>query len=65
MQGHWVHDVTYYWCRFPAEYALADHRAALDVGADPASVARWITETEAEKAGHELAKPKPASSTSS
>ena len=29
---------------------LAQYRAALDAGADPASVARWITETEAERA---------------
>ena len=30
---------------------LAQYRAALDAGADPATVARWITETEAERAG--------------
>ncbi len=29
---------------------LAQYRAALDAGADPASIARWITETEAERA---------------
>jgi site-specific DNA recombinase len=29
---------------------LAQYRAALDAGADPASIARWITETEAEHA---------------
>jgi hypothetical protein len=29
---------------------LAQYRAALDAGADPASLARWITETEAERA---------------
>ncbi len=122
MQSHWAHDVPYYRCRFPAEYALAnrvqhpvnvylredqligevdawlarefaphrlhqtivdladaqfaeplprpdDHdetalkiaecdrkltgyRAALDAGASPATVAAWIAETEAEKAGY-------------
>jgi site-specific DNA recombinase len=25
MQGHWVDDAPYYRCRFPAEYALANH----------------------------------------
>jgi site-specific DNA recombinase len=30
---------------------LAQYRAPLDAGADPASIARWITETEAERAG--------------
>jgi site-specific DNA recombinase len=25
MQGHWVNDAPYYRCRFPAEYALANH----------------------------------------
>jgi len=25
MQGHWVNDTPYYRCRFPAEYALANH----------------------------------------
>jgi site-specific DNA recombinase len=124
MQGHWVRDITYYRCRFPAEYALADrvehplsvylredavigevnrwishefaphrlnetihdlaavplrqaatltsvdeeiarkiaecdrklagYRATLDAGADPRIVATWITETEAEKARHQL-----------
>jgi site-specific DNA recombinase len=39
---------------------LARYRAALDAGADPASVARWITETEAEKASYGLARPEPA-----
>jgi hypothetical protein len=29
---------------------LTQYRAALDAGADPASVARWITQTEAERA---------------
>jgi site-specific DNA recombinase len=29
---------------------LAQYRAALDAGADPASIAKWITETEAERA---------------
>jgi hypothetical protein len=29
---------------------LAQYRAALDAGADPASVAKWITETEAQRA---------------
>jgi hypothetical protein len=24
MQGHWVNDASYYRCRFPAEYALAN-----------------------------------------
>jgi site-specific DNA recombinase len=24
MQGHWVNDVPYYRCRFPAEYAVAN-----------------------------------------
>ncbi len=121
MQGHWANAAPYYRCRFPAEYALADHvrhplnvtlrqdqllgpldawlvakfeprhlsttldeltaaasinvagtdddghvkakiadcdrkltqyRAALDAGADPASLVRWITETEAEKASY-------------
>lgn len=122
MQSHWMHDVPYYRCRFPAEYALAnrvqhplnvylredqvigkvnrwlarefaphrlhktiadlaaaaqlaeplprpddDHeetalqiaecdrklagyRATLDAGANSATVAAWIAETEAEKA---------------
>jgi hypothetical protein len=35
---------------------LAQYRATLDAGADPASVARWITETEAERARHKAAK---------
>ncbi|MFD9224356.1 recombinase family protein [Streptomyces sp. NPDC060064] len=25
MQGHWAHDEAYYRCRFPEEYALANH----------------------------------------
>jgi len=123
MQGHWVNDAPYYRCRFPAEYALANHvehplsvalreqliigevdgwlarefaphrmgdtiralvdtqpdgeprdsgqaeaagktaecdrklaqyRAALDAGANPATVAAWIAETEAEKAAYAL-----------
>jgi len=123
MQGHWVNDVPYYRCRFPAEYALANrvqhpvnvylrenlvigevdqwlarelaphrmnetlralteahqsdaphkneddgtagkiaecdrklaqYRAALDAGANPATVAGWIAETEAEKASYAL-----------
>ena len=123
MQGHWANAAPYYRCRFPNEYALANHvrhplnvtlrqdqlldpldawlaskfeprylpatideltaaaaigqpgpgieedqidakitecdrklaqyRAALDAGAEPASLVRWITETEAEKAKHE------------
>ena len=129
MQGHWVNSTPYYRCRFPAEYALANHvghplsvnlredaiigqvddwlacefaphrlsdiihdlvsaqqtaarreehheeaaakiaeydrklaqyRAALDAGADPAAVAAWITDTEAEKARHELGRRQPA-----
>jgi len=32
---------------------LAQYRATLDAGADPATVARWITETEAERARHQ------------
>jgi site-specific DNA recombinase len=31
---------------------LASYRAALDAGASPATVAAWIAETEAEKAGY-------------
>jgi hypothetical protein len=123
MQSHWVHDTAYYRCRFPADYALANHvkhplsvylpenlvigevdrwlarefaphrmsqtvralaeaqqtdiaetnadtgaaakiaecdrklaqyRAALDAGANPATVAGWIAETEAEKASYAL-----------
>jgi site-specific DNA recombinase len=124
MQGHWVNAAPYYRCRFPTEYALANHvehplsvnlredaiigqvdrwlarefaphrlsetirvlagarnlgtatraddreetarkiaecnrklgqyRAALDAGGNPATVAAWIAETEAEKAGYEL-----------
>jgi site-specific DNA recombinase len=34
---------------------LAQYRAALDAGANPATVAAWIAETEAEKAGHQIA----------
>jgi site-specific DNA recombinase len=42
-------------CDFESQLAdcdrkLAQYRAALDAGADPASLARWITETEAERA---------------
>lgn len=33
---------------------LAQYRAALDAGASPATVATWIAETEAEKAGYRL-----------
>jgi len=29
---------------------IAQYRAALDAGGDPAIIARWITETEAERA---------------
>jgi site-specific DNA recombinase len=32
------------------DHRLTQYRAALDAGADPASVAKWITETESEKA---------------
>jgi hypothetical protein len=35
---------------------LAQDRAALDAGADPATVARWITETEADRARHQAAR---------
>lgn len=35
---------------------LAQYRATLDAGADPATVARWITETEAERARHQALK---------
>ena len=35
---------------------LAQYRATLDAGADPATVARWITETEAERAKHQATK---------
>jgi hypothetical protein len=34
---------------------LTQYRAALDAGANPATVAAWIAETEAEKAGYQLA----------
>jgi site-specific DNA recombinase len=34
---------------------LAQYRAALDAGANPATVAAWIAETEAEKAGYQVA----------
>jgi hypothetical protein len=37
---------------------LAGHRAALDAGASPATVAAWIAETEAEKATCSLVMPK-------
>jgi site-specific DNA recombinase len=129
MQGHWVNDMPYYRCRFPSEYALANHvqhplsvsvrenlvvgqvdswlarefaphrmrdtlralaeaqqdgiaragdggetagkiaecdrrlaqyRAALDAGANPATVASWIAETEAEKANYALTARGPA-----
>ena len=35
---------------------LAQYRAALDAGAEPATVARWITETEAERARYQAVK---------
>ncbi|MFI5066571.1 MAG: recombinase family protein [Streptosporangiales bacterium] len=35
---------------------LAQYRAALDAGADPATVARWITDIEAERARHQATK---------
>jgi len=35
---------------------LAQYRATLDAGADPATVADWITETEAERAKYQAAK---------
>lgn len=35
---------------------LAQYRATLDAGGDPATVARWITETEAERARHKAAR---------
>jgi site-specific DNA recombinase len=35
---------------------LAQYRATLDAGADPATVARWITETETERARHQAVK---------
>jgi site-specific DNA recombinase len=35
---------------------LIQYRATLDAGADPATVARWITETEAERAKHQATK---------
>ena len=124
MQGHWANPAPYYRCRFPSEYALANHvshplnvtlrqdilldpidewlaskfgpecvpgtideqaavitppevnpgaaeidaqiagcdrklaqyRAALDAGAEPATVARWITEIEAERARYQSVK---------
>ena len=127
MQGHWANNATYYRCRFPNEYALANrvhhplnvtlrqdavldpldtwlarkfaphrlpatidelaaatidaprdghdeiaaklaqcdrkltqYRAALDAGGDPAVVARWITEAEAERAKYQaLQRPAP------
>jgi site-specific DNA recombinase len=137
MKGHWANAAPYYRCRFPSEYALANHvehplnvtlrqdvllepldtwlaakfgprylpatidelaaatippetdpaadevdariaeydgklapyRAALDAGADPATVARWITETEAERAGYQAIKraaaPRPAATSMS
>jgi len=42
---------------------LTQYRAALDAGADPVTVARWITETETERAGYQAIKravPRPA-----
>jgi site-specific DNA recombinase len=40
---------------------LAQYRATLDAGANPATVATWIAETEAEKARYQLAvRPAPA-----
>jgi hypothetical protein len=36
---------------------LDQYRASLDAGADPVSVARWITETEAERAMPTQARP--------
>jgi site-specific DNA recombinase len=48
---------------------LAQYRATLDAGAEPATVARWITETEAERARHKAAKraatPRPAATSMS
>ena len=38
-----------------ATASSAQYRAALDAGADPATVAKWITETEAERARYESA----------
>jgi site-specific DNA recombinase len=35
---------------------LDQYRATLDAGADPATVARWITETEAERAKYQALK---------
>jgi hypothetical protein len=47
----------------------AQYRAALDAGAEPATVARWITETEAERARYKAAKraatPRPAATSMS
>jgi site-specific DNA recombinase len=47
MQGHWVRDLTYYRCRFPAEYALADrveHPLSVYLREDAVigEVDRWI-----------------------
>jgi site-specific DNA recombinase len=125
MQSHWANGAPYYRCRFPAEYALANHiehplnvslredavlghvdrwlarefaphrlsetirdlaaaqaadlapaddreetarkiaecdrklaqyRAALDAGASPATVAGWISETEAERASYQASR---------
>jgi site-specific DNA recombinase len=125
MQGHWANAAPYYRCRFPSEYALANHvchplnvtlrqdvllepldawlaskfesrhlpttideltaatigppetqspegeinaqiaecdrkltqyRATLDAGGDPAIIAGWITETEAQRAKYQAAK---------
>ncbi len=44
---------------------LTQYRAAVDVGADPATVAQWITQTEAERAHYKAAqratrKPRPS-----
>ena len=48
---------------------LVQYRATLDAGAEPATVARWITETEAERARHKATKrtatPRPAATSMS
>lgn len=36
---------------------LAQYRATLDVGAEPASLVRWITETETQRASYEAVRP--------
>jgi aminoglycoside phosphotransferase (APT) family kinase protein len=48
MQGHWVRDIMYYRCRFPAEYALADrieHPLSVYLREDAVigEVDRWIS----------------------